>query len=64
MAPDTIQQRVAEPNAARHTAQDAVVVSEDGCDACAHPRSAHDALGTRFCAATTATALTRGCICG
>ncbi|WP_306746277.1 RGCVC family protein [Saccharothrix yanglingensis] len=64
MAPDTIQQRAAEPNAARHTARGAVVASEDRCDACTHPLSAHDALGNRFCAATTATALTRGCICG
>lgn len=35
----------------------------DTCDACAHLLREHDALGVRFCAATTATALTRGCIC-
>jgi len=35
----------------------------DGCAACAHPRSTHDTLGARFCAATVAAALDRGCIC-
>lgn len=33
------------------------------CAACPHERDAHDAHGTRFCAATTATNLPRGCIC-
>lgn len=35
----------------------------DQCPACAHRRSDHDALGTRFCAATIVAGLTRGCIC-
>ncbi len=30
---------------------------------CPHERDAHDAHGTRFCAATTAASLPRGCIC-
>ncbi|MDX8034047.1 RGCVC family protein [Lentzea sp. BCCO 10_0856] len=34
------------------------------CAACPHPWEEHDPLGVRFCAATTASALPRGCICG
>lgn len=33
------------------------------CRACPHTTDAHDALGTRFCAATTAGGHRRGCIC-
>lgn len=33
------------------------------CEACQHPVDAHDALGLRFCAATVAAELSRGCIC-
>lgn len=33
------------------------------CAACAHPIADHDALGRRFCAATEAAAIPRGCIC-
>ena len=33
------------------------------CRACPHATDAHDALGTRFCAATTAGGHHRGCIC-
>ena len=33
------------------------------CGACPHERDAHDPHGTRFCAATTAAVLDRGCIC-
>ncbi|MEU5692790.1 RGCVC family protein [Actinosynnema sp. NPDC020468] len=35
----------------------------DQCDVCPHPWSAHDALGVRFCTATAAAALSRGCVC-
>jgi hypothetical protein len=34
-----------------------------GCAACPHPLAHHDAIGRRFCAATTAGATVRGCIC-
>jgi hypothetical protein len=34
-----------------------------GCAACPHPLAHHDAIGLRFCAATTAGAVVRGCIC-
>lgn len=37
--------------------------ADDACLACAHPRSAHDVISTRFCAATVAAALARGCVC-
>jgi hypothetical protein len=33
------------------------------CAACPHDRDAHDAIGTRFCTATIAGALSRGCVC-
>ena len=33
------------------------------CDVCPHPAEDHDAIGRRFCQATQAGALTRGCIC-
>ncbi len=33
------------------------------CDACRHDLDGHDAIGRRFCSATVAGALTRGCIC-
>jgi hypothetical protein len=33
------------------------------CSVCVHPRDAHDAIAMRFCAATTAHALARGCAC-
>lgn len=33
------------------------------CRACPHALDAHDGLGTRFCAATTAAGHSRGCIC-
>ncbi|MHA3704178.1 RGCVC family protein [Jatrophihabitans sp. YIM 134969] len=33
------------------------------CEACPHPAAAHDATSRRYCAATTAAASARGCIC-
>ena len=33
------------------------------CDVCPHPAAAHDRIGQRFCDATLAGAVTRGCIC-
>ncbi|XVV07602.1 RGCVC family protein [Actinosynnema sp. CA-248983] len=50
LAPDTASQATAEP-AAR------------SCPACAHPADAHDPLARRFCAATRAGGLHRGCLC-
>ncbi|MGW0252227.1 RGCVC family protein [Nocardia goodfellowii] len=38
-------------------------VGEGGCPACAHPRDAHDQISRRFCDATAASALDRGCVC-
>lgn len=37
--------------------------AEATCVACAHPLEAHDQIGLRFCAATTASAIDRGCVC-
>jgi hypothetical protein len=33
------------------------------CDMCPHPLDQHDAIARRFCTATSAGALSRGCIC-
>jgi hypothetical protein len=33
------------------------------CDACPHPVADHDAIGLRFCRATLASAIDRGCAC-
>ncbi|WP_330275402.1 RGCVC family protein [Lentzea sp. NBC_00516] len=33
------------------------------CDVCPHPWREHDPLGVRYCTATAASALPRGCIC-
>jgi hypothetical protein len=33
------------------------------CDVCPHPWQKHDPLGVRYCNATAASALPRGCIC-
>jgi hypothetical protein len=37
--------------------------ADGGCEMCPHALSAHDAISLRFCAATLAAALTRGCVC-
>jgi hypothetical protein len=47
-------------------AETAAVIAERpevGCDTCPHPVAAHDAISLRFCSATRAAALTRGCVC-
>ena len=36
---------------------------EGACDTCPHGLGTHDAISLRFCAATRAAALTRGCVC-
>lgn len=41
-----------------------VTDAEEACTACAHPLSTHDTIEARYCRATTALALARGCICG
>lgn len=40
-----------------------VTVESGSCPACGHPQDGHDELGRRYCAATAAAALDRGCIC-
>lgn len=40
-----------------------VVVLGHRCAVCEHELADHDAIGRRFCEATQAQALTRGCIC-
>lgn len=35
----------------------------DACVVCPHPWHEHDPIGVRYCTATTASELSRGCIC-
>ena len=51
-----------EPTAAKNDTE-AETTADEACSVCGHPARAHDAIGTRFCAATMAGALTRGCVC-
>lgn len=44
-------------------ATDNSTAAEDACPACTHPWGAHDAISRRYCEATIAGALTRGCAC-
>jgi hypothetical protein len=38
-------------------------VDDPGCDVCPHPVVGHDAIALRFCRATVAAAIVRGCVC-
>ncbi len=38
-------------------------VDDPRCDVCPHPVDDHDAIALRFCRATLAAAITRGCVC-
>ena len=38
-------------------------VDDPRCDVCPHPVDDHDAIALRFCRATLAAAVTRGCVC-
>lgn len=37
--------------------------AEGTCEMCPHALRSHDAISLRFCAATRAAAMTRGCVC-
>jgi hypothetical protein len=37
---------------------------ENACPSCPHPLDSHDVIARRFCAATSAGHLERGCVCG
>lgn len=37
--------------------------SRTRCAVCPHPWDAHDRIGLRYCAATAAGSLDRGCVC-
>ncbi len=38
-------------------------VDDPRCDVCPHPVAAHDAIALRFCRATLAASIDRGCVC-
>jgi hypothetical protein len=42
---------------------DAVPADDAECPACPHPLAQHDPIAVRFCRATSAAALSRGCVC-
>jgi hypothetical protein len=45
-------------------AQDETPVQDEGrCGSCPHPLAAHDPIGLRFCRATRAGDISRGCVC-
>lgn len=50
-------------NVASPTRPDIDVATRDLCLTCQHPTSAHDAIGTRWCAATKLGVGRRECIC-
>jgi hypothetical protein len=53
-----------EPATKIDTDIDTEAAAEEMCVACGHPVRIHDAIGSRFCAATTAGGLApRGCVC-
>jgi len=49
---------------AREANTDTDVAAGKSCLACAHSWQTHDAIGIRYCTATIAGGLTRGCVCG
>ena len=51
------------PLATALPAPDAQAGDQPGCPACPHPLSAHDPIGVRFCRATAAASIERGCVC-
>lgn len=53
-----------EPTATKNeTETETEITVDETCSVCGHPMRAHDAIGSRFCAATMAGALTRNCVC-
>jgi len=43
--------------------EDTQARNDQRCAVCEHPLADHDSIGNRFCQATQARALSRGCIC-
>ncbi|HEY2060693.1 MAG TPA: RGCVC family protein [Amycolatopsis sp.] len=39
-------------------------LAENACPSCPHPLDSHDVIARRFCTATSAGHLDRGCVCG
>ncbi|WP_212612754.1 RGCVC family protein [Pseudonocardia hierapolitana] len=62
------EQRISPTDAPRALSTSSTTSAPEGgtdlrCAACPHDRDAHDPIGTRFCTATIAGALSRGCVC-
>ena len=45
------------------TVDDGRAEDEARCGSCPHPLAAHDPIGLRFCSATRAGDISRGCVC-
>jgi hypothetical protein len=45
------------------TSLDPSAVAAPKCSACPHDLDQHDRISLRYCSATTAATMTRGCIC-
>lgn len=54
---------VSTPTTAATTGPAVEVATDLRCEACPHPAADHDAIALRFCRATVAAALERGCVC-
>jgi hypothetical protein len=54
---------VTDPTDALDTGPITAPAQEPACPACAHPLAQHDTIGARFCQATLAGSLSRGCVC-
>ncbi|GAB3347220.1 RGCVC family protein [Modestobacter lapidis] len=60
-APATTAHPVPAPEARDEIAD--VTPDEGRCGSCPHPLAAHDPIGLRFCRATRAGGISRGCVC-
>jgi hypothetical protein len=60
-APTSTASRTGQHELLRETAPQPV--DDPRCGVCPHPVADHDGIGLRFCRATLAAALDRGCVC-
>jgi hypothetical protein len=51
------------PRTAGAPAAGDTLAAAEGCPACPHPMATHDVVDARFCRATAARGLSRGCTC-
>ena len=63
--PMTARAATNSPAERMHVVADSAPQPQSGavCTACPHPVARHDAIGLRFCRATSTGTTTRGCVC-